>query len=213
MRAIYPLFIFFALFACKSATSHNEEAQKTNNEVVTTANMSEEEGLSGDTSAIIAKIRAQYQAIKSDSAKDAHQKLEAECDGLFGAASFQSQQGKIRMIAYSYGSDHSGITEEYYFQNDSLLFVFEEEGGWMFDPNNSEKTIDEVTQTRYYFHNNQVIRAMRKHAKGPTENVDKLLNAAKNETLKVVNGEKWQKKAQELKGLAKSKKLEAYLCK
>jgi hypothetical protein len=213
MRAIYPLFIFFALFACKSATSHNEEAQKANNEVVTTANVGEEEGLAGDTAAIIAKIRTQYQAIKSDSAKDTHQKLETECEGLFGAINFQSQKDKIRMISYSYGSDHSGITEEYYFQNDSLMFIFEEEGGWMFDPTNPEKTVDEVTETRYYFHNNQIIRAIRKHAKGPTENVEKLLNAAKNETLKGEKAEKWLKKVQELKSVSKSKKLEVYLCK
>lgn len=209
MKAIYTLFIFLSFFACKEANSENKHIHKANIE----ASALEEADLAGDTSVIIAKIRTQYQSIKADSAKDTHQILEAECDGLFGNASFQSQNGKIRKISYLYGSDHGGITEEYYFQDEVLFFIFVEEGSWMFDPNDSEKTIDEVIQTRYYVDNNQIIRAMRKQVKVPTAELEKKLSSAKNEILKGEKLEEWQKKVQELREVAKSKKLEPYLCK
>lgn len=212
MQTIYTLFILLSLLACKPANTKNASAESANSGSATSV-LAEDDGLAGDTSTIIAKIRTQYQAIKADSAKDSHQKIEAECGGLAGAIDYQSGNGNIRMISYNYGGDHEGTTEEYYFQNGELFFIFVEDGVWMFDPENTEKTIDEVTQTRYYIENKQIIRAMRKHVKAPTAKLEKLLSAAKNETLKGEKIEGWQKKVQELKEVAKSKKLEGYLCK
>lgn len=213
-KAIYPLLIvFFCLFS-QALNAKIKTHKSVDNQCFVNENATH---ILGDTSAIIAKIRAQYQRIKTDSAKDKHQRLEAECDGLFGDIEFQSQNGKIRMISYTSGSDHGAVTEEYYFQNDSLFFLFVSEGGWMFDSENTDsenpKTIDEITETRYYFHNNQIIRAIRKHAKEPTEKVLDVLAKAKNENLKGEKAGEWLKKAKELKAVSKANNLNAYMCK
>lgn len=201
-------FLTLLLFAaCQSASEKTDKVSTNTESIVATP----------DTNAMINDIRSQYQLIKADSAKDKHQVFEAECDGLFGSINYQLQNDKIRSIIYSSGSDHGGITEEYYLKGDSLLFVFTDAGSWGFDPNNNNaenpKTIDEVIETRYYFHQQAVIKSMRKQVKAPTEQVEKLLASAKNEAVLDAKAADWLQKLADLRAVLKSKKFEAYVCK
>lgn len=200
--------IALSLLACEKK-SQTTDSQAQNSGI-------ENFGTAGDSSTI-ANIRAEYQRIKSDSAKNKHVFLEAECAGLFGSIDFQVENENVRKISYSYGSDHGGITEEYYLRGDSLFFIFTEEGSWMFDADSKDaenpSTIDESIETRIYFQQGKVIKALRKQAKGATNQLADLKAKAKNENLPNEKAEKWLSSLQELKQILKTKQFEAYLCK
>ncbi len=214
MQKLYFFFIVLSLFSC-SQKSKTDDKQIQSNPSQNSA--TENFGTTGDSSTTILNIRAEYQRIKSDSAKNKHVFLEADCSGFAGSIDFQVENDKVRRIVYSSGSDHGGSTEEYYLRGDSLLFVFIEDGGWMFDVNSKDpenpSTIDESIETRIYFEQEKVIKALHKQAKGPTKDIFALMAKAKNENLANENGEKWLKNLQELKQVLKTKRFEAYLCK
>lgn len=209
MKKLCFVFIALSLFSC------GQKSEKTENQTQNSA--TENFGTTEDSSTVIANIRAEYQRIKRDSAKNKHVFLEADCSGFAGSIDFQLENEQIRKISYSAGSDHGGITEEYYLKGDSLFFVFTEEGSWMFDTNSKDpenpSTIDESIETRIYFQQGKVVKALRKQAKGPTKDVLALMAKAKNVSISTESAEKWLSNLQELRQVLKTKKFEAFLCK
>ena len=76
--------------------------------------------------------------------------------------------------------------------------MFTEEGSWMFDTNSKDpenpSTIDESIETRIYFQQGKVIKALRKQAKAPTKDVLALMTKAKNVSISTESAEKWLSK-------------------
>lgn len=77
----------------------------------------------------------------------------------------------LRLVIHTFSpGDHDGITEEYYFRGDELIFLFVETGSWKFggpletleDGTEVPGTIDEITEERRYFNADTLLKALTK---------------------------------------------------
>lgn len=77
---------------------------------------------------------------------------------------------------------HASEQYQFIYQGKELVFALANETVWSFSSGApGENTEDTITQQRYYFADGEPFRCLKKKAKGPTKQIDKLLEQAPNE--------------------------------
>ncbi|WP_437677784.1 hypothetical protein [Sorangium sp. So ce131] len=149
----------------------------------------------------IEKIRARYQEIQSrkDLKRSDHR---FECAGGEGRGELRLYQAdgalqKAEIAAADAG--HGEMTYQFYYDQGKLVFVLYGDGGWSFDGTrgtpDKPATTTSVTQRRYYLHDGAPLRCIKKYAKGPTEQIESLLEQAPNQPDDCARAPKAQKLA------------------
>ena len=129
-------------------------------------------GSFADNEAIIKEIKHNYSLIKSSLHQMKQKTIELQDMSTEGgeAKVYKDCSGHIRLIASELYGESGKVLEEYYFNNDSLLFVYsethiynvpmyvdssmaKESGGEPFDPKKTK-----VSKQRFYFSANKMIR-------------------------------------------------------
>ena len=107
-----------------------------------------------------------------------------ECRGGEVHAQFRRyfDNGKLAQSAIEIAfAGHASEKYEFIYEHDELVFAIENEGSWGFTEGApDENTEDTITQKRYYFDNGKTFRCLKKYAKGPTKQIDALLERAPN---------------------------------
>ncbi len=103
-----------------------------------------------------------------------------------GEMTTYAQNGKLAKIhiSYVYG-DHGMSDEFYYYSNGALIFAYKSDYSWKFSgkqkADGESETIDVITEYRVYFHNGEIISALKKQAESVNpENLKTLLGKADN---------------------------------
>jgi hypothetical protein len=102
--------------------------------------------------------------------------IEYYCDEMAGGGFviLHSGAGKALMVENSYNmGDHYGQTDQWYFQDGKLVFLFSESGSWQFggkmmrdaDGNETPGSIDNIDENRYYFNDGSLIKHLAKSYK------------------------------------------------
>ncbi|MCB1233164.1 MAG: hypothetical protein KDN19_23170 [Verrucomicrobiae bacterium] len=132
----------------------------------------------------IKSIRADYNATESAelTAK------EISFDGgseLAELTKYRNREGEIVKLKYVTGSDHSAVTDYFYFKNGELYFIYQSQGSWSFDPKGGESaTIDTGREQRIYYDGDRVIRHLVKEVKSrDPDAISKLLADAENQSV------------------------------
>lgn len=134
----------------------------------------------------IQKIRARYQDIQ-DRKDLKRSELRFECAGGEGRGELRLYQAdgaiqKAEIAAADAG--HGESTYQFYYDQGQLVFALHGDGSWAFDGTrgtpDKPATTSSVTQRRYYLHEGEPVLCIKKHAKGPTEELGPLLEQAPN---------------------------------
>lgn len=89
----------------------------------------------------------------------------------------QLAQATIQVAFAGHASEHY----QFIYENQTLVFAVANQSSWMFTSGPpGEDTADTITQHRYYFDQGAAFRCLKKQAKGPTKQIDKLLEQAPN---------------------------------
>ncbi|AUX39623.1 uncharacterized protein SOCE26_010170 [Sorangium cellulosum] len=134
----------------------------------------------------IEKIRARYQEIQSrrDLKRTDHR---YECAGGEGRGELRLYQadGAIQKAEIAAGdAGHGEYTYQFYYDQGKLVFALHGDGSWAFDGRGTPDkptTTTSVTQFRYYLHDGAPLRCIKKYAKGPSEEIESLLEKAPNQ--------------------------------
>lgn len=77
---------------------------------------------------------------------------------------------------------HASERYEFIYSSGQMVFAIANENSWGFSSEVAgDNTVDTITQRRYYFDNGETFRCLKKKVKGPTKQVDKLLEQATNQ--------------------------------
>ncbi len=115
-----------------------------------------------DNEAIIKEIKYQYSAIKSALPQMKKDTIELQDMSSEGgeAIVYKDASGHIRLITTELFGEMGKVIEEYYFNNDSLIFVYSEyhkyNAPMYVDSFNPKKT--NVSKDRFYFSHDKLIR-------------------------------------------------------
>ena len=131
-------------------------------------------------------IRSRWEEISGRSHRTI--KIEAKADGDPMAGTVERrlnpETGLVESIRVDFTtSDHGGFSEEYFYWNGKLFFVLREESHWSFDPSKEGRTIDFVSEERFYFTEggNSVYRALsKKFQANSDQSLKKARDAASN---------------------------------
>lgn len=96
-----------------------------------------------------------------------------------GTITFFYEGEALRLVEYSFHEgEHYGGTDQYFVWNDELFFAYYDHGSWRFDYENGDfsnpQTVDEITQKRFYFDNQQPIRCLLKQFERYSRNIHHL---------------------------------------
>jgi hypothetical protein len=120
-------------------------------------------------------IRKKYSIIEE--AKDKGELDEAfteyECSDYpeSGSFTFYTDDTGVKLIAHSYVmGDHFGAEDLYYVWGGELFFLYSSSSSWTFDSESISDdsytgTVDEMTETRHYFHKGEAIKCLEKNYK------------------------------------------------
>lgn len=128
----------------------------------------------------VKQIRADYNATESASLTKRTIKLDGGPE-VAELTKYYRGDALVKMV-FTSGGDHGAATDQYYFKNGQLYFIYQSAGGWSFDPSGGEgATIDTGREQRIYFKDNKVIRHLVKEVKSRDGNmINKLLAKAAN---------------------------------
>ncbi len=148
---------------------------------VVKVNLSEE-----DSQARSRWIRSRWEEITGRSHRTI--KIEAKADGdpIAGTVErrLNPETGLVESIRVDFTtSDHGGFSEEYFYWNGKLFFVLREESHWSFDPSKEGRTIDFVSEERFYFTEGAtgVYRALsKKYQANSDQSLEKARDASSN---------------------------------
>lgn len=77
---------------------------------------------------------------------------------------------------------HASERYEFIYTAGQMVFAIANENSWGFSSELAgDNTVDTITQRRYYFDNGETFRCLKKKVKGPTKQVDKMLEQAINQ--------------------------------
>lgn len=128
----------------------------------------------------VKQIRSDFNATESANLTKKHIKLD---DGpeIAELTKYYKGDSLVKMV-FTSGGDHGAATDQYYFKNGQLYFIYQSQGYWSFDPNGPEgTTIDTAREQRIYFSGNKVIRHLVKEVSSRDGNaIPKLLAKAPN---------------------------------
>ncbi|WP_276966107.1 hypothetical protein [Chryseobacterium sp.] len=108
-----------------------------------------------------AVLQAQLEAEKLSSSKFSY-----DCnDEPSGEVIFHSDKEGIKVIEHFYAEhSHFSASEKYFIKEGKPFFIFRQETVWNFDGGTPEKPVtkDEITETRMYLQNNQLLKCLEK---------------------------------------------------
>lgn len=112
-------------------------------------------------------IRTRYSAALGLPTQE--QPFSCEEDPLSGVFATRLQGTTLVWVRYSVGYEHGGESVEVLVENDRVLFVLQAHDMWVFDtasdvPEGNGGTVDSLEQSRYYFQDGQLVRALSKSA-------------------------------------------------
>ena len=117
-------------------------------------------------------------------------------DPVSGMFETRLQGTTLVWARYSIGYEHGGESVELLVENDRILFVVKEQNMWVFDtasdvPEGNGGTVDSLEQSRYYFQDGQLVRALAKSATARSilkQSLDVELGKAINEPIQNPDG-------------------------
>ena len=118
--------------------------------------------VSAQSDAQISTIRAQYASINKRASRYKRVKKELSGFSLEGGELIAYLNGPsiVKLVATHYG-EMGRSTEEYYYQDEKLIFVFEKTSHY----NKPMGRVARSTENRYYFNNDRLIRWVDKNGK------------------------------------------------
>ncbi|MEK7949611.1 hypothetical protein [Luteolibacter soli] len=123
----------------------------------------------------VAEIRKWYDTVqKSKAATERKIAFEAESEPMSGDLTVRDFDGGWQTLVVSYGGEHVGIDEQYYFKDGALFFVYVVTSYWRFHPDSTDekpKTVDTRTEDRYYFDGKTCVRRLTRSATDDAEKV------------------------------------------
>ena len=128
----------------------------------------------------VKQIRADYNATESASLTKKHIKLD---DGpeVAELTKYYKDDSLVKMV-FTSGGDHGTATDQYYFKNGRLYFIYQSQGYWSFNPKGPEgTTIDTGREQRIYLKGGKIVRHLVKEVSSRDPNaINKLLAKAPN---------------------------------
>lgn len=197
------LLAVFSIVACEQASS--SDSQTVENQEVTIENKTAHEPqaapktltdeaveITEEKVDIIEQIRANYavtmERLGKESLKKVTKEFDCEDEGVSGTLTRYYNGDKIELIDYSIGHEHSWKSQKIYFKDDEPYFIFVEEGTWYFGgedgtDDSGENTVDDISETRYYLEDGNVIRKLNKKYLIKSWEAKPKINEIPNETI------------------------------
>lgn len=181
LTPIVCLLTIFVFLACKQTT--NTDSQQIENQEITIENkathetsaapqtLTDEGDVPTNEAAIVEQIRADYGAtmekLNKGDLKKITKDFSCEEDPAEGTLTRYYEGEQVVILEHSIGHEHGWISQKIYFKNGQPYFVFAEVGSWYFGgpektDDSGENTIDDISETRYYIHEGNVIRKLNK---------------------------------------------------
>lgn len=194
------LLAVFSIVACKQASNSGsqtiekqETERKTAHQPQTTPEvLTDDADVIGIETDVIEQIRANYavtmERLSKESLKKVTKEFDCEDEGVSGTLTRYYNGDKIELIDYSIGHEHSWKSQKIYFKDDEPYFIFVEEGTWYFGgedgtDDSGENTVDDISETRYYLEDGNVIRKLNKKYLIKSWEAKPKINEIPNETV------------------------------
>ncbi|HEY1122068.1 MAG TPA: hypothetical protein VGE67_10730 [Haloferula sp.] len=124
----------------------------------------------------VADIRKWYDTVqKAKHTTERKIAFEAESEPLNGDVTVRDFDGGWKTVVASYGVEHAGVDEHFYFKDGALFFAYVVSHYWRFHPDSTDekpKTIDTRTEDRYYYDGKTCVRRLTRSATEDVEKVD-----------------------------------------
>ncbi|TXF85430.1 hypothetical protein FUA23_20680 [Neolewinella aurantiaca] len=177
-KLLLALSIAYFLSACASEETNPPIVVETNEVLPSTVtkNPQGNKDLPLTDDEAITRIRAFFQKVSSQRTAGTLKSEEVEyaCEGTgqVGVVTFYSDAGGVVLVENEYGmGDHAGQTDQWYFIEGKLAFLYAQAGTWQFggamtkdqDGNEVPGTIDKITENRYYFNDGVLVKHLTKY--------------------------------------------------
>ena len=120
------------------------------------------------------EIRKWYNAIQEGKViVEKKIEFEAANEPLSGKVTIRDYKDGLKAITMSFGSEHGGADQHFYYRDGELFFLFEEESVWRFtgeeDPEGVSIVMTILTENRYYWEGKKCIRKLTRTVSGTGE--------------------------------------------
>lgn len=145
---------------------------------------------SADAKARNSWIGDRWREIEAGGHRAATIEIEAEDEPVSGVVKrlHHPESGEIEAIKVDLAmGDHGGFSEQFFFKDEKLIFVFRQDSHWRFDPKKEGRTIDFFDEGRFYLTaDGGLYRALsKKYQANSEEDLDEIRNDARNASLEV----------------------------
>ena len=172
MKNLFYLVISCFFLSCnhnskvENTTIQEENTISTTNESLESINQNSQEKIDDKKLQTIEDIREEYKTLVS---KINDKKLDSisfqfECYEASGEVSYFLENGQLRVIKYSNGYEHGGVTKEYFLKNEKPFFIYHETGTWNFDVDARVENAprDDIKEERFYIIDENLIKCLEK---------------------------------------------------
>jgi hypothetical protein len=133
----------------------------------------------------VKEIRSRYNEIESAKLKGTKVEFEGETEPITASCKTYFEGDQVVKVHLTWGGDHFGSDEYFYYSGGRLIFVYASDGSWRFTggtlANGESETIDEVVEHRVYLAEGTVIRHLQKSASSKkADEVASLLSKVEN---------------------------------
>lgn len=172
MKNLVYLLLLLVFFSCNSnletkTTQASDIEQKSASAESTSKEVNQKTTDSQTTELkTVEDIRAEFQSIMTKIQKGQIDSTSFyyTCYEESGRLVYFLEDGQLRMIRYSQGWEHGGVTKEYFLKDNKPFFIFNTTLAWSFDSESSvqDATKDDITESRFYIIDNKLIKCLEK---------------------------------------------------